>query len=1148
MHEPSCYEEEDISRQSLPFGSPYFPAYFRLLKWKILDVCVSTMKFKDIGDFALFEDCFPPGKLEEVVKKITGEAEPFTQDPEFKKLKETEVDPKFKRHAETYLKLRHDHKTKVERRRFAEYFLNKILFNEQGLRIADKLIWQHSRQVYGTAHWKDLPKDWMTTDTYKKKFYDEEELERDPYGMQRLDRVAGSARGMLIMKHLESDHLVRKEYDVLKKEVSDPENLCQTELVRNLLDEGPLWELKMEEGEEIIRKADKWNVHKTLVIFFYITGFRAKSEKEQEEWFYCLMDAMKNDPTNRAALHFLNKNYAEELDERQKERNRRRLQEFKGLKVDEKGVGNTIVTNIRPQKNETAYNPDADETNLVLRVYQEELVQPALEGKNCVIVGPTGCGKTEVAIYAALNHLRERQAAGQTGRVAMLVPKIPLVTQQKERFLQYCRGSFTVNGFFGSEKSDSGEGRKDDVIESHIVVMTPQILINMLQSVRVNERLYVADFSMMIFDEVHKATGNHPYVIINQIVQEWEHDKPQIIGLTASLNVSSTAQKDLSQMLFSIHTMLALLNAPYLSTIKLQASIDELNKHVSKPDDSVEVCQPTATALRNYIETYLGTAHIKLCHELESLSKLRHNCFPSNSYRRFKKLSPKFYEIYESNLQNINQDLKKLNTAEKTIAVTWMKYIRLYVEARGMVDLMPARLVFEFMEARIRELDTGHKLGDQFSDFFKKYSGLEANAKSDEPMIVTKLKDTLITQFKVTPDSRVIIFVTQRATAQRISDFLNKSHIMDQFRDPDDDGYDEMVGFVLGTNNQGGAVQQSQQEQQKVLSRFNNGKMKVIVATSVVEEGLDVTSCNLIIKYNCSSGSAIQLVQRRGRARAKNSRSVLLAVNTKVNEDENNALISEKFMRMCVKKIEEAGPKQLEIDVAAAAKKIAIERKNELTAQLELRERFANSLYKLNCVGCSTTFCMSSDIKKVYSNYMAFDPAAWQFFTVESKKKKPNSYLSEDTQPLSILKCAKCVTTVIGKAYKMRGVYLPQIDVKSVFFVEENSSESKTAKKWSSVEQELFYVGEATQDNFEDMLNALSNNECNMDKKRLLDLDSKQHIRDIELKKYRIRNEEQEKAKAERMKKAEQEGVEFEEGEEPEPEREGATAFSEDES
>ena len=35
---------------------------------------------------------------------------------------------------------------------------------------------------------------------------------------------------------------------------------------------------------------------------------------------------------------------------------------------------------------------------LVLRGYQKELMQKAVDGKNCLIIAPTGSGKTHVAI------------------------------------------------------------------------------------------------------------------------------------------------------------------------------------------------------------------------------------------------------------------------------------------------------------------------------------------------------------------------------------------------------------------------------------------------------------------------------------------------------------------------------------------------------------------------------------------------------------------------------------------------------------------------------------------------------------------------------------------------------------------------------
>ena len=52
-------------------------------------------------------------------------------------------------------------------------------------------------------------------------------------------------------------------------------------------------------------------------------------------------------------------------------------------------------------------------------------------------------------------------------------------------------------------------------------------------------------------------------------------------------------------------------------------------------------------------------------------------------------------------------------------------------------------------------------------------------------------------------------------------------------------------------------------KQEDVLKSFKDGKHKVIIATSVAEEGLDVRQCNWIIRYEHVT-NAIARVQSRG--------------------------------------------------------------------------------------------------------------------------------------------------------------------------------------------------------------------------------------------------------------------------------------------
>ena len=58
----------------------------------------------------------------------------------------------------------------------------------------------------------------------------------------------------------------------------------------------------------------------------------------------------------------------------------------------------------------------------------------------------------------------------------------------------------------------------------------------------------------------------------------------------------------------------------------------------------------------------------------------------------------------------------------------------------------------------------------------------------------------------------------------------------------------------------------TQIEQERVIKMFKTGEKNLLLATSVAEEGLDISDCNYVIRYDMM-GNEISLVQSRGRVR-----------------------------------------------------------------------------------------------------------------------------------------------------------------------------------------------------------------------------------------------------------------------------------------
>ena len=151
-------------------------------------------------------------------------------------------------------------------------------------------------------------------------------------------------------------------------------------------------------------------------------------------------------------------------------------------------------------------------------------------------------------------------------------------------------------------------------------------------------------------------------------------------------------------------------------------------------------------------------------------------------------------------------------------------------------------------------------------------SSFDENMRSDKTKLTAKLSllvDLLEESMK--PNFACIVFARTRATVTILSAILSgHPKTKDNLR----------VGTFVGTSNHHGKPRfisdlSDASGQDGTLDDLRSGKKNLIISTSVCEEGIDITACNMVICFD-RPPNLKSFIQRRGRARSVESSYVIM--------------------------------------------------------------------------------------------------------------------------------------------------------------------------------------------------------------------------------------------------------------------------------
>ena len=561
-----------------------------------------------------------------------------------------------------------------------------------------------------------------------------------------------------------------------------------------------------------------------------------------------------------------------------------------------------------------------------LRDYQMELADPGINGRNYVLVAPTGTGKTLVAAYIIMHHLKHLKEDCRKGKVAFMTPTRQLAHQQKIKLEDYISGVVV--------KSITGEGGSMQPLIQSDAIDVMVCTAGKLRKELITKQVSISDFSLIIVDECHHAgynnsnyadvMGFHIKMKHNQTIDQVHH-LPQVVGMTASPGAGKKKIASLETAVEHQESLCACLDATS-GIVTVKRNLEELKRFFNDPVSHFEKQQQRSPD-DMFIE-HMNSAMKKLEVSIRIVSQ-----FSRGSQQ------------YESWLQTQREDAEKCqeNKAEEIAVLN-----RLSVYSRSLMTYSDFRYedaILVLNEIQVYQdpsefevtLDKDHKI----------LIGKLAEIQRMPNPILEHVESIIMKHYSKFQDSKGIFFVCGIKHTKYVTEWIKSSPCLSK-----------IIRVAPITGNCSGGMDKA--EQYRILEGFHNGTYNLLASTSVLEEGLDVPKCNFIVRYQNVSNEIAQ-VQAKGRARDQDSRFY-----TVVSANSNREywyLVQEEKQHIVNNAIGELQQCNLEPIIIEKQKQLILRRNLRAEKMKMRRNQWPNAEnVEIRCKSCKVVACKGSEV------------------------------------------------------------------------------------------------------------------------------------------------------------------------------------------